>query len=112
MNVKKYLIVLILRILETHSDKNNPISQIRIAEMISAKYPCDRKTVCRNIKFLKEVGYPIAKTKRGFYMEHKTFSRCEINLILDLVQNSDLKESDKEDLKDRLLECLSRYYKR
>ena len=112
MENKKYLIVLILRILETHTDKQTPLSQVNIAKMISPMYPCDRKTVCRNIKFLMQIGYPIVKTAKGFYMDNKEFSRKEINLILELVKSSDLIDSEKEDLCDRLLECLSRYYKR
>ena len=110
MKNKKYLIVLILRILETQSDSKFPISQCKIAEMISLQYPCDRKTVGRNIKFLTEVGYPIVKTTKGFYMDKKEFSREEINFVLDLVKSSDLADFDKEDLSDRLFKCLSRYY--
>lgn len=110
METKKYLIILILRILETYSDKNNLISQTKIVEMISGKYPCDRKTVGRNIKFLKEVGYPIVKTSKGFYMDNKAFSKSDIDYVLKLVDNSDLNEDYKEDLSGRLLECLSRYY--
>ena len=110
--MKKHLIVLVLKILETCSDEKNPLTQIQITNMISDKYPCDRKTVGRNMKFLKKVGYPIIKTSKGFYMDNKTFSMNEISLILSLVERSDLNTSDKEDLSDRLLECLSRYYRR
>lgn len=111
MKAKKYLIVLILRILETESDKENPLTQAGIAKIISAKYPCDRKTVGRNIKFLKEIGYPIIKTTKGFYMDRMCFTMDEIKLILSLVENSDL-VNDKKDLRHRLYECLSRYYTR
>ena len=36
MKAKKYLIVLILRILETNTDKDHPLTQVQITEMISA----------------------------------------------------------------------------
>ena len=52
-NTKKYIIVLTLKILETDTDKKNPITQTKIAEDISRVYPCDRKTVGRNIIYLK-----------------------------------------------------------
>ena len=111
-NTKKHLIILVLRILETNTDKNTPLTQTEIAKMISAKFPCDRKTVGRNLKFLEEVGYPIVKTTKGFYMNNKTFSKDEISLVIDLVKNSALDEHTREDLCERLYECLTRYYKR
>lgn len=40
--IKKHLIVLILKILETCSDEKNPLTQIQITNMISDKYPCDK----------------------------------------------------------------------
>lgn len=110
MKSKKYLIVLILRILETHSDKNHPLTQIAIAKMISDVYDCDRKTVGRNIKFLTELGYTIKKTPKGFYMEGQAFSREEIQFISGLIKASELSEAEKEDLNSRVRECLSRYY--
>ena len=65
MKAKKYLIILILKYLEANSDEKHPLTQTRIAEEISEVFPCDRKTVGRNLRFLKEVGYPIKKTSRG-----------------------------------------------
>jgi hypothetical protein len=110
MESKKFLIVLILRILETESDKTKPLTQLQILDKITGVYPCDRKTVGRNLKFLKEVGFPIVKTPKGFYMDNKTFDREEIDFVLDLVKKSNLEEGKKEDLLGRLYECLSRYY--
>jgi hypothetical protein len=51
MNNKKYLIILILKLLETETDIDKPLTQTKIAEIISERFPCDRKTVCRNIGF-------------------------------------------------------------
>ena len=88
MEIKKVLIILILRILETESDSAHPITQLKIAELISAKYPCERKTVGRNIKFLCELGYPIVKTAKGFYMDKKAFSINEINYIIAAIESA------------------------
>ena len=112
MKTKKHLIVLILRILEAWSDKNNPLTQTEIAEMISSSIPCDRKTVGRNIGFLKELGYPIIKTTKGFYMDGMGFTREEITLVTDLVRSSSLPKEKSDDLSERLYGCLTRYYKR
>jgi len=109
--MKKYLIVLILRILETHSDEKTPLTQTEITKLIDRRYPCDRKTVGRNMKFLKEIGYPIVKTPKGFYMDNKLFSRSEISFVLDLVRSADNAEIDRDGLCHRLHECLTRYYR-
>ena len=109
--MKKHLIVLILKILETYSDEKHPLTQIQITNMISGKYPCDRKTVGRNIKFLKEMGYPIVKTPTGFYMGNQLFSREEIAFVLDSVKKSATVNFDTADLCKRLKSSLSRYYK-
>jgi len=111
MNTKKYLIVLILRMLETLSDKEHPLTQVEIAKIISSKYPCDRKTVGRNIQFLRELNFPIVKTSKGFYMDNQMFSLAEIDFVLDSVKKSSTKDFDTEDLCQRLSSSLSRYYK-
>ena len=111
MAMKKHLIVLILRILETHSDINHPLSQIKIADMISsAEYPCDRKTVGRNIRDLTALGYPIVKTPKGFYMDGKAFSRQEIDFIMTLLEESESKDIDTAARAKRLRSVLDRYY--
>lgn len=111
MAMKKHLIVLILRILETHSDINHPLSQIMIADMISsAEYPCDRKTVGRNIRDLVALGYPIVKTPKGFYMDGKAFSRAEIDFITDLIQTNEREGIDTRAIAKRLRSVLDRYY--
>lgn len=92
MENKKYLIVLILKILESFTDSSNVLTQIEIAKQISQVYPCDRKTVGRNIKFLQKIGYPIVKTSKGFYMDKKAFSINEINYIITAIKSAE--ESD------------------
>ena len=112
MENKKYLIVLILRVLETETDEMHPITQVKLAEIISKVYNCDRKTVGRNIKFLTKIGYPIVKTPKGFYMDNKQFSRAEIDFIVNLVKNSENASIETQELGKRLYDALSRYYKK
>ena len=114
MTSKKALIVLILRILETQTNEREPLTQVTLANAISKRYPCDRKTVGRNNKLLQEMGFPIVKTPRGFYMDKKLFSRTEIEFILLAVRGTPdelCATIDKGDLCTRLHESLSRYYK-
>lgn len=112
MDTKKYLIILILKLLESESDERHPLTQIKIADIICAKYPCDRKTVGRNIGFLIKVGYPIVKTKKGFYLDNKRFTIDESLFILNAVRASPLKnEKEKEDIVQRLADILNKTYR-
>ena len=106
MKNKKYLIILILKILETYTDPNNKLTQIEIARQISKVFPCDRKTVGRNIKFLRTIGYPIVKTSKGFYMDKKIFSLNEINYIIKAVDNG---ENSDEINKIELIEKIEKH---
>lgn len=56
--------MLVLKILESETDRGHPLSQVKIADEISQIFPCDRKTVGRNIAALTEMGYPIKKNKQ------------------------------------------------
>lgn len=99
--MKKQNILLVLKILETESDKSHPITQLKIADIISGEeaYSCDRKTVGRNIAFLIKLGYPIVKTPKGFYLDNKLFSLSEKNIILSAIrEKTDLSDEQKEQM--------------
>jgi biotin operon repressor len=84
MQSKKQLILLVLNELNVNSDEKHPLTQTQIAKNLSGKkYTCERKTVCRNIKFLQEMGYPIKKTGKGFYLD-KVFMGIYGKAFLDL----------------------------
>ena len=107
MKSKKQLILWVLNILNTESDADKPITQTKIAEKISDVYPCDRKTVCRNIKFLKEMGYPIVKTQKGFYIEGMMFSRDEVEFVRTAILSADGKnEDEKSELAEKVTSVL------
>ena len=103
MKNKKYLIILILKILESFTDSSHKLTQVEIAKQISEIYPCDRKTVGRNISFLQKIGYPIVKTSKGFYMDNKVFSIEEIDFILNAVDIADSSTGiNKIELKEKI----------
>ena len=111
MEKKKQLIILVLRMLESESDANHPLTQTEMANVISEMYPCDRKTVCRNIRFLKEMGYPIVKTTKGFYMDNKVFSVDEIEAVRTAILSVDgMPNQDKEELSKKVVEVLTKRY--
>lgn len=112
MREKKYLILLVLKILENESDENHPLTQSKIAQEISDIFPCDRKTVGRNIRFLMKVGYPIKKTSKGFYLDGKKFAVEEIDFILDAVRAATWKnETEKDAIIRRLSDILVKIYR-
>ena len=107
--MKKQNILLIAKILENESDFQNPMTQTKIANIISEVYPCDRKTVGRNIRFLINMGYPIVKTHRGFYMDKRIFTLEERELILiSIQQNAAIEEERKAEITKRLIDVLNK----
>lgn len=112
MQQKKQLILLILKVLENESDKNHLYTQRKIASIISEVYPCDRKTVGRNIQFLQKLGYPIIKTQKGFYMDKTIFTVEERKFILNAVSMAEGKSADeKESIVFRLSKILNKIYR-
>jgi len=97
MSSKKPLILLIFKILESESDRDHPMRQTDIARIISAVMPCDRKTVARNIVFLRALGYPIVKTPRGFFLDRKYFTVAESRYVFDAVSAFEAREGIKKD---------------
>lgn len=110
-NTKKYLIVLILRILESNTDAEHPITQTQIAKDISELYPCDRKTVGRNIQFLQKLNYPIIKTSKGFYMNNMVFSVSDVQFVESAILTSNIKsDTEKTELIKKLKFFMTRKY--
>ncbi len=113
MESKKQLILLVLNELNANTDKNNPETQTQIAKNITGKdYKCDRKTVCRNIKFLQEMGYPIKKTTKGFYVD-KEFPLDEVTYVKAAIMSAEGKsEIEKEELANKVAAVLTNKYRR
>ena len=80
---KKVIIVYILNVLRL-TCKERPINQTVICDYLNEiGIPCDRKTVGRNVEYLKEMGYPIVKVPNvGMYFDHENFAINERKFIL------------------------------
>ena len=113
MQSKKQLILLILNELNTNSDENHPLTQTQIAKNLSGeKFTCDRKTVCRNIKFLQDMGYPIKKSRSGFYFD-KVFSLEDVAFVKSAIISTDGRsECEKTELAKRVEYILTKLYRR
>lgn len=113
MQRKKQLILWVLNLLETESDESKPITQTKIADIISKVYPCDRKTVGRNIKFLIEMQYPIRKTSRGFYMDNRVYSVDEVNFVKTAILSAEgLNEAERSVLAEKVAYTLTKLLRR
>lgn len=110
---KKQLILLVLNELNVNSDESHPLTQTQIAKNLSGvKYTCDRKTVCRNIKFLQAMGYPIKKSSKGFYFD-KVFSVEDIAFVKEAILSADgKKESEKLEIAEKVVDILIKKYRR
>lgn len=113
MQPKKQLILLVLNELNANSDERRPLTQTQIAKNLSGvKYTCDRKTVCRNIKFLQAMGYPIKKSSKGFYFD-KAFSVEDIAFVKKAILSADGKaEIDKLEIARKVVDILTKQYRR
>ena len=71
---KKALSLCILRVLEQHADKAQPLSTRHIIEYLKEDFGmiAERKAVGRNLLLLQEMGFPLStyqKNGRGYYLE-------------------------------------------
>lgn len=124
---KKMIILDILHIMQKYTDKDHPLSQHRIQELLEKEYnmKTDRKTVKRNLSQLIEFGYPIYYKEfknirinnkgeeetilTDWYYEHD-FTEGELRLLIDSVLFADaLTQTYRRDLV-RKLENLSNHH--
>lgn len=101
-------------ILQTYSDETRLFTQnMLVGWLADFGIACDRKTVGRNIAFLREIGYPIVKTPRGFYMSGKQFTVEETQFIMQAVREATGKsEEGKAQLLTRLEKLICKIYRR
>lgn len=108
---RKCSIIIAYLLLEAESSPLRPLSQQKLAEFATdVGCPCDRKTIGRDIKALTEMGCPIRKTAKGFYMDKKLFSIAEMDFILSCVKAVKSDEVDSDGLLARLSRVLGHSY--
>jgi len=108
---KKISILLVLKVLEQMSDKNNPIKQAHLAKMVNdiggflnLNIWCDRKTVGRHLKLLIAAGYGIVSVKgKGCYLDSCKFSKLESEMVIKVVAESQLPIERKEQLLKKII---------
>ena len=109
---QKCSIVITYLLLESETEKSKCLTQTSIAEALTDMgCVCDRKTIGRDIKALVEMGCPIKKTAKGFYMDRKAISPAEAKFVIACVKDAEESgEIDKEKLLARLPTALGHKY--
>ena len=81
---KKTIILYVLNVLKVYSREDAPISQTAISVYLNdIGVACDRKTVGRNIVYLKKFGYPIKfKAGKGYYLDRAAINSTKNKLIV------------------------------
>lgn len=80
---KKTIIVYVLNILK-YTSKECPVTQTQICEYLNdIDISCDRKTVGRNIEYLRQIGYPIERINgKGVYIDRSKMSETKNKFII------------------------------
>lgn len=83
---KKILILLILNILQKHSDPEHHLTQQEILRLLKLEYGviCDRRSVKANVLDLIDMGYDI-NMDDGYYMASREFEDAELRMLIDSV---------------------------
>ena len=74
---RKTVILYVLNIIKRFSSAEHPVTQSVICNYLNEiGVACDRKTVGRNIEYLKDFGYPIVKViGKGFYLDRNEMEK-------------------------------------
>ena len=75
---KKLALIRILQILEQYTDSDHPLKHDEIVKKLENEYgiTVERKAIGRNIALLQDVGYDIATTKKGSYLNSRASGDC------------------------------------
>ena len=83
---KKMLNLLILKVLQEHSDAEHRLMQGEIIRLLQLQYgiTCDRRSVRSNIQSLQDMGYDIA-THGACWLVERDFDNAELRMLIDSV---------------------------
>ena len=109
---KKFLNMLILEILEQHTDSDHCLTQQKIVDLLRKNYgvPCTRQTVKNNLMLLKDMGYEIS-LKNGVCLMSRQFEDAELRMLIDSVLFSrTLSGAQAERLIEKLVGLGNKYF--
>ena len=109
---KKLLNMLILEILEQHTDSDHRLTQLEIVDLLETNYgvPCTRQTVKNNLMLLKDMGYEIS-LQGGVCLMSRQFEDAELRMLIDSVLFSrTLSGAQAERLIEKLVGLGNKYF--
>ncbi len=110
---KKFLILLILEILQRNSDESHHLTQQEILRILDKEYgvTCDRRSVKANVLDLIDMGYDI-NMEDGYYLVSREFEDAELRLLIDSVLFSrHISRSQGKKLIEKLEKQSNKYFK-
>ena len=103
----------ILQVLQRHSDAKHPLTQQKIIEYLAKDFNgeiCDRRSVSKNIRSLKDAGINIISSKKGSWLV-RDFDESELRMLIDSVLFSKNIPTDKvQSLIDKLKNLANEYF--
>ncbi len=114
--IRKLYILYLLEILQKYTDKDHPLMQKEIAEIMERDYgeACERKALTRNLGNLQDMGYDVVHVdKKGYYLGTRDFEDSELRLLIDSVLASrHIPAGQARKLTDKLISQSNFYFKK
>lgn len=114
--IRKLYILYLLEILQKYTDKDHPLTQKKIAEIMEREYGevCERKAVMRNLDNLRDMGYDVVHlSRKGYYLGERDFEESELRLLIDSVLASrHIPAGQARRLTDKLISQSSIHFKK
>ena len=110
---KKFLILLILDVLEQNTDMDHHLTQQEILRILDKEYGivCDRRSVKANVLDLIDLGYDIGMDD-GYYLASREFEDAELRLLIDSVLFSrHISRTQSKKLIEKLAKLSNKYFK-
>ena len=90
-NGHKIKLLKLMELFRQETDENHPMLATAVCERLASRgVPCDRRTLSRDIKVLKENGYEVMSTmighEKAYYVIDRGFNVPEIKILIDAVQ--------------------------
>lgn len=114
--IRKLYIIYLLEILQKYTDKDHPLMQKEIAEIMERDYgeSCERKAITRNLGNLQDMGYDICRIeKKGYYLGERDFEDSELRLLIDsVVASRHIPAGQAKKLTEKLISQSNIYFKK
>ena len=90
MASSKIKILYLLNILNRYTDIQNQLTAEELCARMNDEYgiKAERKSVYRDIEYLREYGIDIKKGPRGYFVDEREFSVAEVRLLISAVQTA------------------------